>query len=102
MTMQSKENSMKLIESVGRNMTTVVRRAPGWSHGIVLILAAVILGIFLLREVIIPIAGNAERIKALEAEVLHCKETHIMQKETIEMLKQRVSNLETEIAIRPK
>lgn len=95
---------MKLTDAVERNTNLVFRRAPVWSLGLVLVMVTMFGGIYFLKDSIMAINSNSEKIKSMEAQIRHCQEMRVGMENQIgylreenAALKQRVSTLEEQV-----
>lgn len=98
------DSKMKLADAVERNTNLVLRRAPVWSLGAVLVLMAMFGGMYFLKDSILAINTNSEKLQALERQVAHCHEMRVGMEHEINYLreenatlKQRVTNLEQQV-----
>ena len=106
--MATAEHSSQIARAVDRNTNTLLRRAPTWSIGIGFVLFIILAGVWVMKDSLVAITANSERIRSMESEIAHCKEMRVEMERQIAYLreenaglKQRVSSLE-QVAARTK
>lgn len=94
-------NKIDLGEAVTQNTRILARKVPPWAAGGGLVLGTVFAGLWFLRDPIIAIEQNQEKLQKLEETVKHCAEMRaameheiVVLQESNAELKLRVSTLE--------
>jgi len=95
-------NKMDLGETVAENSGILARKVPPWAAGGGLVLGTVFAGLWFLRDPIIAISQNQEKIQKLEETVLHCAEMRVVMEKEITMLRSANEELKTRVSVLEK
>lgn len=89
----------KLRESVedvaAETAGTLSKKVPAWAAGFGLLLLIGFTGVWFLRDMIIQLASNQDRIAKLEQAVEHCHQDKTRLEAEIQRLRDRVQELES-------
>ena len=95
-------NKMDLNETVAQNTGILARKVPPWAAGGGLVLGTVFAGLWFLRDPIIAIAQNGDRIEKLEETVKHCAEMRVVMEKEITTLKNTNEELRLRVSVLEK
>lgn len=87
-----------ITEAVDEAAGTLVRRAPSWAVGVTLWTAAVFIGLWFMRETIVLVTANQNKLEQLILEVKHCHEMRDMLDKEVKALKEENSEFRVKLA----
>ena len=93
---------MDLGEAVTKNTGILARKVPPWAAGGGLVLGTVFAGLWFIRDPIMAIAQNQEKIHKLEETVKHCAEMRASVEHEIVVLQQSNAELKLRVSVLEK